>query len=73
MESLIDSLKIYVKDEIKKKENLECFKTYLIEPVLCHIIDKIYPYIILIGITIILLLILVILIFISMMSLKKKI
>ena len=73
MENFIMNIKTHIHNEIKKKENLECFKLYLVEPALCHIMDKIYPYMILVALMIILLFILVVLIFISMLSLQRKI
>lgn len=73
MENFIISIKTHIHNEMKKKENLECFKMYLLEPALCHVMDKIYPYMILAALMIILLLILVVLIFLSLLSLQKKI
>ncbi len=31
--------------ELKKDENQEQLKTYIIDPIICYILDRLYPYI----------------------------
>ena len=31
--------------ELKKEENQEQLKTYIIDPIICYILDRLYPYI----------------------------
>ena len=71
MKSLIDEVKIQLFNEIKNEKNIECFKTYVVDPAMCHIIDKIYPYLLLYVSMVVLLLILVLYIFIFIMRIKK--
>lgn len=54
--------------EIKKEKNKERIKTYLLEPCICYIIDKIYPYVIITFIFFIL----IILISVSMLFLTIR-
>ena len=57
--------------ELKEEEFINNLKTFIIEPSICHVLEKLYPYIIIIVIVIILLLILLITILISIYSIKK--
>jgi len=70
MSSFLSEIKNQLYYEIKKKDNLEYIKTYLLEPSMCHLLDKIYPYILIVASVIILLLILVIFIFIKIIVKK---
>ena len=35
----------YCMKEIKKPENQEKMKTFILDPTICYILDKVYPYI----------------------------
>jgi len=49
-------------DEMKKEENNQKLKTYVIDPCMCHIMNKFYPYIIVTAIIFILIFLISILI-----------
>jgi uncharacterized membrane protein len=49
-------------DEMKKEENNEKLKTYVIDPCICHIMNKFYPYLIISAIIFILIFLISILI-----------
>lgn len=44
-------------DEIKKEETLEKFKHHIIDPTMCYIMDKFYPYIIILNLIVTLMLV----------------
>lgn len=72
LDDFIKEIKDKILDELKNEEFSNSLKTYIIEPSLCHILDKIYPYLIICVIIIILLLILLIIILISVFNIKKS-
>lgn len=45
--------------EFKKNENQEQLKTYIIDPIICYILDRLYPYIFITSTIFILLLLIV--------------
>lgn len=49
-----------VLEECKKDENKQQIKTYIIDPLICYILDRLYPYIFLTATVFILILLLVI-------------
>ena len=71
LNDIITELKKKIIEELKNDEFNNTLKTYIIEPSLCHILDKLYPYLVIFVIIIILLLILLIIILINVYSIKK--
>ncbi len=49
-----------VLEECKKEDNKEQIKTYIIDPLICYILDRIYPYIFITATIFILILLLVV-------------
>jgi hypothetical protein len=71
LDDIINELKKKIIEELKNDEFNNILKTYIIEPSLCHILDKLYPYLVSCVVIIILLLILLIIILINVYSIKK--
>jgi hypothetical protein len=71
LKNFIQEIKEHVLNELKNKEVVDLLKTYIIEPSICHVLDKLYPYIIIVVVIIILLLILLITILINIYTIKK--
>ena len=72
LDDFIKEIKEKIINELKAEDFNNSLKTYIIEPSLCHILDKLYPYLIMCVIIIILLLILLIIILISVFNIKKN-
>lgn len=49
-----------VLEECKKEDNKQQIKTYIIDPLICYILDRIYPYIFITATIFILILLLVV-------------
>ena len=59
--------------EIKREENQEKIKTHLVDPTICYILDRLYPYIfITAGIFVVLLLIVIIILLLVVKSYYYK-
>ena len=71
LDDFIKEIKEKILEELKNEEFNNTLKTYIIEPSLCHILDKLYPYLVVCVIIIILLLILLIIILINVYHIKK--
>jgi len=71
MNNFMNEIREHICNEMKNEEFVNTLKTYIIEPSLCHLLDKLYPYLIVFVIIIVLLLILLITILISIYSIKK--
>lgn len=71
LDDILIELRKRIIEELKNDEFTNTLKTYIIEPSLCHILDKLYPYLVICVIIIILLLILLIIILINVYNIKK--
>ena len=60
-------------DEVKRKENQELLKTHVVDPAICYIFDRVYPYIFISSIVFVLILLLaIIILFILIKSAQSK-
>ena len=61
-----------VVNEIRKDENQELLKTHVVDPAICYIFDRVYPYIFISSIVFVLILLLaIIILFILIKTLQK--
>ena len=71
MQEIFSEVKEHIVKELNDEKFTNHLKTLIIEPSICHVLEKLYPYIIIAVIIIVLLLILLITILISIYSIKK--
>ncbi len=62
MNKIVNEILDYFILEIKKDENKEKIKIYLVDPTICYILDRLYPYIFITATIFIILLLIVIMI-----------
>lgn len=72
IDKLTNELIHKVVDELKKDENQKLLKTHVVDPAICYIFDRVYPYIFISSIVFILILLLaIVILFILIKGLQK--